>query len=212
LRIAREFADALVQVIHGHGDACARGLEDFLLDHLPVFADELDGQRSLAGILEVGGLVLIAEGMAADNDRLCPAGDEAGNVLADDGFAEDHSAEDVADRAVRALPHFLQPELRNARFVGRDGGALDADAVLLDGVGRVDRHLVGGLVAILDRQVVIVEVHIEVGVNQLVLDVLPDDAGHLVAVEFHDGAGHLDFRHSNGPVGWCGVISCGGRD
>src|SRR4051812_11566136 len=36
--------------------------------------------------------------------------------------------------------------------------ALDADAVLLDGVRRVDRDLVVGLVALLDRQVVVLEV------------------------------------------------------
>jgi hypothetical protein len=31
--------------------------------------------------------------------------------------------------------------------------------------------------------------------DELVLNLLPDDPGHLVAVEFDDGVGHLDFRH-----------------
>ncbi len=66
---------------------------------------------------------------------------------------------------------------------------------LLDGVGRVDRHLVVGRVAVLDAEVVILEVDVEIGVDQLVLDELPDDAGHLVAVELDDGIGHLDLRH-----------------
>ncbi len=35
---------------------------------------------------------------------------------------------------------------------GRDGGAFHADAVLLDGLGGIDRHLVGGGVAVLDRR------------------------------------------------------------
>ena len=39
------------------------------------------------------------------------------------------------------------------------------------------------------------QVDIEEGVDQLVLDVLPDDPGHLVAIEFDDGVGHLDFCH-----------------
>ncbi len=51
-----------------------------------------------------------------------------------------------------ALPHLLEVELLHARFVRRDGGALDADAVLLDGVGRIDGDLVAGLVAVLDRR------------------------------------------------------------
>ena len=84
-------------------------------------------------------------------------GHEARHVAADDGLAEDDAAEDVADGAVGALPHLLEVELFDARLVRRDGRALDADAVLLDGVGGVDRDLVAGLVAVLDRQIVVFE-------------------------------------------------------
>ena len=131
--------------------------------------------------------------MTADDDRLVPAGHEARDVGDDDRLAEDHAAEDVADRAVRALPHLLEAELLDARLVGGDRGALDADAVLLDGVGRVDRDLVVGRVAVLDAEVVVLEVDVEVGVDQAVLDELPDDAGHLVAVELDDRSLDLDL-------------------
>ena len=87
------------------------------------------------------------------------------------------------------LPHLLEVELFDARLVRRDGRALDGDAVLLGGVGGVDRDLVVGLVAVLDAEVVVLEVHVEVGVDQLVLDELPDDARHLIAVHLDDGAG-----------------------
>ena len=43
------------------------------------------------------------------------------------------------------------------------------------------------------REVVVLEVDVEVRVDQLVLDGLPDDAGHLVAVELDDGAFNLDL-------------------
>ena len=82
-----------------------------------VLADELDGQRALAGEGEVGGAVLVAEGMAADDDRLGPAGNQARHVLADDRLAEDHAAQDVADGAVGRLPHLLQVEFLHAGFV-----------------------------------------------------------------------------------------------
>ena len=49
--------------------------------------------------------------------------------------------------------------------------------------------LVVGLVAILDAEVVVLEVHVEIGVDQLVLDELPDDPRHLIAVHLDDGAG-----------------------
>jgi hypothetical protein len=49
-------------------------------------------------------------------------------------------------------PHALEAEFLDAGFVGRDGRALDADAVLLDGVGGVDGDLVVGLVAFFDAR------------------------------------------------------------
>jgi len=67
--------------------------------------------------------------------------------------------------------------------------------VLLDGVGGVDRHLVVGGIAVLDRKIVIFDVEIEIGQDQLILDQLPDDAGHLVAVEIDDRVGYLDLLH-----------------
>jgi hypothetical protein len=67
--------------------------------------------------------------------------------------------------------------------------------VLLDGVGGVDRDLVVGLVALLDRQVVVLQVDVEVRQDQLVLDELPDDSGHLVAVELDDRVLDLDLGH-----------------
>ena len=57
----------------------------------------------------------------------------------------------------------------------------------LDRVGRVDRDLVVRGVAALDAEVVVLELDVEVGQDQLVLDELPDDPGHLVAVELDDG-------------------------
>ena len=87
----------------------------------------------------------------------------------------------------------LELELFDARFIGGDGGALDADRVLLDSLGGIEGDLVVGLVAVFEAEVVVLEVDVEVGVDELVLDVLPDDAGHFVAVELDDGVLDLDF-------------------
>ncbi len=54
----------------------------------------------------------------------------------------------------------------------------------------------------LDAEVVIAEVDVEPGQDQLLADPLPDDAGHLVAVELDDGVLHLDLGH-----GGC-ALSC----
>ena len=55
----------------------------------------------------------------------------------------------------------------DALFVGRDGRALDADAVLLDGEGRVDRHLVIGGVTVGQAEVVVEAVDVDVREDQL---------------------------------------------
>jgi hypothetical protein len=75
-------------------------------------------------------------------------GHQAGHVLDDDRFAEDDAAQDVADRAVGRLPHLLELEFLDARFVGGDRGALHGNAVLLGRVGGIDGDLVVGLVAV----------------------------------------------------------------
>jgi hypothetical protein len=134
--------------------------------------------------------------VAADDDRLDPAGHEARDTVHHDGLAEHHPAEDVADRAVRGPPHLLQPELGHPGLVRGDGGALDPHAIALDGVGRVHGDLVIGRVTMGDGQVVVLQVDIQIGQDQLVLDEAPDDSRHLVAVKLDDGIGYLDLRHA----------------
>src|SRR5690606_32255049 len=193
---AGEADDLLVEVVHAERDAAAREVEHLVLGRLAaVLRGERERQRTGARHDEIRGLVLIAERVTADDDRLGPPGHEARHVLADDGLAEDRAADDVADRAVRRLPHLLEVELLHARFVGRDRRALDGDAVLLRRVRRIDRDLIVRLVAALDPEVEVLQVDLEVREDELVFDELPDDASHLVAVHLDDGVLHLDLRH-----------------
>ena len=93
------------------------------------------------------------------------------------------------------LPHLLEVEFLHPRLVGGDGGAFDADAMLLDRIRGVDGDLVVGLVAVLDAEIEIEEIEIEIGEDELLLDEVPDDARHLVAVELDDRLGYLDLLH-----------------
>ncbi|AFT99004.1 NADP-dependent isocitrate dehydrogenase [Nocardia brasiliensis ATCC 700358] len=198
-RGAREIDDRVLEVVHAHDDAAVLGhLHDLVLDRLAaVLRREGHGDRARLIHLEIGGAVLVAERVAADDDRLGPAGHQARDVGDDDRGAEDGAAEDVADGAVGRAPHLLQAEFLDAGLVRRDGGAFDADAVALDRLGGIDGDLVVCLVPVLDAQVVVLEVHVEIRMDQLVLDELPDDPGHLVAVEFDDGAFNLDLGHGS---------------
>jgi hypothetical protein len=51
------------------------------------------------------------------------------------------------------------------------------------------------LIAFAASTVIWSSVDVEIGKDELVLDERPDDAGHLVAVEFHDRVLDLDLRH-----------------
>jgi hypothetical protein len=68
--------------------------------------------------------------------------------------------------------------------------------VLLDRLGRLDGDPVLRLVAFLDAEIVIKELDVEIGQDQPFADPLPDDAGHLVAVEFDDRIFHFDLGHA----------------
>src|SRR5262249_53037813 len=70
---------------------------------------------------------------------------------------------------------------------------------LLDLLGRVDRDLIVGSVAMLHAEVVVAQLDVEIWMDQFVLDEPPDDPGHLVPVELDDGILDFDLRHFGQP-------------
>ncbi|KAI6763787.1 hypothetical protein HG530_007576 [Fusarium avenaceum] len=87
----------------------------------------------------------------------------------------------------------LQLKLFDTSFIRGDGGTLDTDGVLLDSLGGINGDLIVGLVTVLKTEIIVLEVDVEVRVDELVLDDLPDDAGHLITVELDDGVLDLDL-------------------
>jgi hypothetical protein len=102
----------------------------------------------------------------------------------------------VSDGAVGRQPHLLELELLDALLVGGDGRAFYTDRVFLDSLGGIECHLIVGLVTVWQAEVVVLEVDVEIWVDELVFDDLPDDAGHLIAVKLHDGVLDLDLLDS----------------
>ena len=193
----REARDALGGVVLCLRDAAlvlVGELED--LDGFGLAALGCEDHLELAGAFDhlVLGAVLVTESVTADDNGLLPAGHQARHLGDDDGFSEDGAAEVVPDGAVGRQPHLLELELLHALLIGSDGGALDTDAVLLNGLCGVQGDLVVCLIAVGQTKIVVFEVDVEVRVDELVLDVLPDDAGHLVAVKLDDGVLDLDLR------------------
>ena len=175
-----------------------------MLDHVATaFRLEPNGQLARTRNDEISGTVLIAERMTAYDDWFGPARHKARNIATQDGLTEHRTAENVTNCAIRRAPHLLEAEFLDPRFVGRDGGAFDTDAMFFDRLSRVDRDLIIRLVAIFHAKIVIGQIDVEIGEDQTVLDPLPYNACHLVAIEFHNGVRDLDLVHEwlSGRVG-----------
>src|SRR3984885_1433376 len=87
-------------------------------------------------------------------------------------------------------------------LVRGNGRAFDADAGGLDRMRRVDRDLVVGRVAVFDREIVILEIDVQIGMDKLVANQLPDDARHFVAIELDNRIRDLDLGHLKRTSRW----------
>lgn len=75
------------------------------------------------------------------------------------------------------MAHCGRNSVSSAREWTRERPHLDTDTVLEDGVGGIDGDLVVGLVAVLKSEVVVLDVDVEEGKDELVLDLVPAAEG-----------------------------------
>ncbi len=143
--------------------------------------------------------------MAGDGDGSFPAAHGRLDAGQRDGRAEDGAVEHRADGAVGALPHLVEVIFVHALEVRGDRGALHGHAQALVGLGGVERHLVGGGVAVGQSQVIIFGLEVDEGQDELILDHLPQHTGHLIAVHLNERRRHLDFLCHGFCVCFCGV-------
>ena len=54
-----------------------------------------------------------------------------------------------------------------------------------------------------DTEIVIVEINVEIRKDQLLLDELPDDASHFIAIELYNGSLNFDLAHQLFPSSSC---------
>ena len=139
--------------------------------------------------------VHIAVSVAGDCDRLLPGTHNRRNPFDHDRRAENRAVQNGADCAVGAFPHLGKVVFLHALGVGGDGGALDRHAVFFVCVGGVHRHLIFGFLTVHKAQVIIFGFQIDKRQNHFILNLFPQDAGHLIAVHLHQGGRHLDFFH-----------------
>lgn len=108
----------------------------------------------------------------------------------------------------------------NTSLIRGDRGTLNTDIVLLDGFGSINGNLIVGLqvqqwcimsmacrcdmsmmiaysVTVLNAKVVVLDVKIQVWEDELFLDELPNDSGHLITIEVDNGVLDVDFAGSH---------------
>ena len=73
----------------------------------------------------------------------------------------------VSDGTVGRQPHLLELEFLDTLLIWRDCCALDTDRVLIDSLGSIEGYLVVGLVTVFQAKIVVLEVDVEVGVDEL---------------------------------------------
>ena len=190
-----EIADGIVQIVHRHSNAAAGEFEHFQIEILAIVAIKDQTQCARARYQCVSCAILVTKGMATDDNRIGPARNQAGNILDHNGFTKYNAAQNVADGAVRRLPHFFQTKFFDAGFIRRDRRAFYADAIFTNGIGAINCNLVVGRIARLNAKVIIFQINIQIGQNQPFTDPFPDDPGHFIAIQFDDGVFHLDFCH-----------------
>ena len=132
--------------------------------------------------------------MSTNDDWLGPSWYNSWDVADDNWLSEDGALKEVSNLSVWRLVHAFELELLDSGLIGGDGGALDTNTVFFDGLGSVHGDLIVGLVTLLDSEIKVHELDIKIWEDELVLDHLPNNAGHLVSVELDDRGVYLDLH------------------
>ena len=116
---------------------------------------------------EVSGLVLISVSVSSNDDWSGPSWNVSWDVFDENWLSEHGSTEIVSNGSIWRFPHLLEFELLNSGLIRGNGGALDSNLVLLDGLGSLKSDLVICGISVFDAQVIVLDVDFKVWKDQL---------------------------------------------
>ena len=131
--------------------------------------------------------------MTGNGDGLFPAGDKRSDAFYNDRSTENSSVQKGTDGTIGGFPHFRQVVFLHTVCVRGDGSAFYSNTIFFGSHCRVNRNLIFGGFTMFQSQIIILGVQIDVGGEQDILNHLPDDTGHLVAIHFNQGGRHLNL-------------------
>ncbi len=150
--------------------------------------------------LHLGILIDISVGMTSQHDRSLPGPHVGFDSLYQNRSAENRSVQHGAERCIRTLVKLLQMIFFLSCTIRCNGRTLDSNAVLLCRKSRVLRHLIIGFIAVLQPEIIILGLQLHERKDQVLLDQLPDNSCHFIAIDLYDGSCHLNSRHIPAPL------------
>ena len=105
--------------------------------------------------------------MSTDDDWFCPTWNTSGNVFDDDWLTENDTPNYITESSVGRLPHLLQIEFLDSSFVRSDSSTFNTNFAGFDGFCGVDGYLVISRITVFDAQVVVLDVEVQVGEDEL---------------------------------------------
>ena len=165
-----------------------------------IIRGEFDLDLSWLGNNVVLASVLITECVSTYDNWLDPAWNQTRNVFDNDWLTENCSIKNVSDCSIWTLPHLSQIELLNTISIGSNCCTFDSHLVFQDSFSAVNRDLIFCLVTVCDTQVVVLLLDINVWVDVLVFDPIPDNAGHFVSINVNDWLSNMDFSEGRSEI------------
>lgn len=167
-RTVSKLVDRFVGIVHAEHDSWSFKFVDFHDCRLAAILGS-EGHCECSCFLgdKVGGTVLITKSVSSNNDWLSPTRNTSWDVFDNDWLAEDDTTNNVANSAVRGLPHLLEVKLLNSSFVGGNRCTLNADLASFDGFCGVNGNLVICGITVFDTKIVVLDVEIKVGEDEL---------------------------------------------
>ena len=171
-----------------------------LMDQLPGFMsfcirkDHLCLSRSRDSHLHI--TIDIPVCMTGDRDRFLPCTDIRFDPLHRDRLAEHRPVHNRADRSIWTLIHLFQMILLHTGCIRRNRRALDRHSVFQCRLRRIDRHLIIGLIPVLKAQIIVLCLQVDIRKQELILDHLPKNPRHLIAVHLDKRRLHLNPAHA----------------
>ena len=189
-------ANGIILVVASLQNARALKIINRLAEGLiPLFIGKNELCLSLGGNAILGCLIDITVSVTRNGDRLFPIANGRTNRINENGSAENGTVENGTDSSVRALPHLGEIIFFYTLLVGRDGCTLYCNAVFLSCVCRVKGNLIFRFFTLGETEIVIFGFEIDKWEKKLILDHLPKNSCHFVAIHFDQRCFHLNLTH-----------------